>query len=65
VRLAGMETSERLEHLARFSLDLLATHYDPRLAQRYRGLRSSLFPFAQTYKACQQGAAWLRDIAYI
>ena len=65
VRLAGMETSERLEHLARFSLDLLATHYDPRLAQLYRGLRSSLFHFAQTYKAFQQGAAWLRDIAYI
>jgi hypothetical protein len=65
VRLAGMETYERLEHLARFSLDLLATHYDPRLAQLYRGLRSSLFHFAQTYKAFQQGAAWLRDIAYI
>jgi len=64
-RLAGMETYERLEHLARFSLDLLATHYDPRLAQLYRGLRSSLFHFAQTYKAFQQGAAWLRDIAYI
>ena len=65
VRLAGMETYERLEHLARFSLDLLATHSDPRLAQLYRGLRSSLFHFAQTYKAFQQGAAWLRDIAYI
>jgi hypothetical protein len=65
VRLAGLETSERLEHLARFSLDLLATHYDPRLAHLYRGLRSSLFHFAQTSKAFQQGAAWLRDIAYI
>ena len=65
VRLAGMETYERLEHLARFSLDLLATHYDPRLAQLYRGLRSSLFHFVQTYQALQQGAAWLRDIAYI
>src|SRR3989441_2875036 len=65
VRLAGMETYERLEHVARFSLDLLATHYDPRLAQLYRGLRSSLSHFVQTYQAFQQGAAWLRDIAYI
>ncbi len=65
VRLAGMETSEHLEHVARFSLDLLATHYDPRLAQLYRGLRSSLSHFAQTYQAFQQGAAWLRDIASI
>jgi hypothetical protein len=65
VRLAGMETYERLEHVARFSLDLLATHYDPRLAHLYRGLRSSLSHFAQTYQAFHQGAAWLRDIAYI
>ena len=65
VRLAGRETYERLEHLARFRLDLLAPHYDPRLAQLYRGLRSSLFHFAQTYQAFQQGAAWLRDIAYL
>jgi hypothetical protein len=64
-RLAGMETSERLEHLARCSLDLLATPSDPRLAQLSRGLRSSLCHFAQTDKACQQGAAWLRDIAYL
>jgi hypothetical protein len=53
------------EHVARFSLDLLATHYDPRLAQLYRGLRSALSHVAQTYQALQQGAAWLRDIAYI
>ena len=65
LRLAGMETYERLEHVARFSLDLLATHYDPRLAQLYRGLRSSLSHFAETYQAFQQGAAWLCDIAYI
>src|SRR5262245_27893190 len=65
LRLAGVETYERLEHVARFSLDLLAMHYDPRLAQLYRGLGSSLSHFAQTYRAFQQGAAWLRDIAYI
>ena len=51
--------------MARLSLDLLATRYDPRLAQLYQGLQSALSPFAQTYQAFQQGAAWLRDIAYI
>ncbi|HSX81724.1 MAG TPA: transposase [Candidatus Saccharimonadia bacterium] len=64
-RLAGIETYERLEHVARFSLDLLAQHYDPRLAQLYQGLQSALSPFAQTYQEMQQGAAWLHDIAYI
>ena len=64
-RLAGIETYERLEHVARFSLDLLAARYDVRLAQLYQGLQAALAPFAQTYQAFQQGAAWLRDIAYI
>ena len=32
-RLAGMETYERLSNVASLSLDLLAKHYDPRLAQ--------------------------------
>src|SRR5437867_1272333 len=64
-RLAGMETYERLQHVAQCSLDLLAERYDPRLAQLYQGLQSALAPFGQTYQACQQGAAWLRDIAYI
>ena len=31
-RLAGMETYERLQHVARGSLDLLAKGYEPRLA---------------------------------
>ena len=64
-RLAGIETYERLEHVARFSLDLLAARYDARLAQLYQGLQAALAPFAQPYQAFQQGAAWLRDIAYI
>ena len=64
-RLAGMETYEWLDAVARFSLDLLTKRYDPRLAQLYQGLQSALSPFAQTYQDLQQGAAWLRDIAYI
>jgi len=32
-RLAGIETYERLQNVARFSLDLLAQRYEPRLAQ--------------------------------
>ena len=65
LRLAGMETYERLENVARCSLDLLATPDDPRLAQLSQGLQSALSPFAQTCQAVQQGAAWLRDIADI
>ena len=64
-RLAGMETYARLENVARFSLDLLAERYEPRLAQLVQGLQSALSPFAQTSQELQQGAAWLRDIAYI
>ena len=64
-RLAGLETYERLQNVLQCSLDLRAKRYDPRLAQLYQGLQSALSPFAQTYQALQQGAAWLRDIAYI
>ena len=64
-RLAGMETYERLQNVAQCSLDLLAERYDPRLAKLYQGLQAALAPFAQTYQMVQQGAAWLRDIAYI
>jgi hypothetical protein len=65
LRLAGLETYERLHSVACFSLDLLAQRYDPRLDQLYQGLRSALSPFAETYSALQRGATWLRDIAYI
>lgn len=64
-RLAGMETYERLDTVTRFGLDLLAQRYEPRLGQLVHGLQSALSPFAQTYQELQQGAAWLRDIAYI
>jgi len=64
-RLAGIETYERLQNVARCSLDLLAQRYEPRLAQLYQGLQAALSPFAKTSEELQQGAAWLRDIAYI
>jgi hypothetical protein len=64
-RLAGIETYERLQHVARCSLDLLAQRYEPRLAQLYQGLHAALTPVVETYHALHQGAAWLRDIAYI
>jgi hypothetical protein len=47
------------------SLDLLAMHYEPRLAQLYQGLQAVFSPLAETYQALHQGAAWLHDIAYI
>jgi hypothetical protein len=64
-RLAGLETYERLSNVAGLSLDLLATHYEPRLAQLYQGLQAALSPFAETSQTLHQGAAWLHDIAYI
>src|SRR5215510_495459 len=64
-RLAGLETYERLSNVAGVTLDLLATHYEPRLAQLYQGLQAALSPFAETYQTLHQGAAWLHDIAYI
>jgi len=64
-RLAGIETYERLQHVARGSLDLLAQRYEPRLAPLYQGLQAALPPVAETYYALHQGAAWLRAIAYI
>jgi hypothetical protein len=64
-RLAGIETYERLQNVAKFSLDLLAQRYEPRLAQLYQGLQTALSPFAAISQELQQGAAWLRDIAYI
>jgi len=64
-RLAGMETYERLANVTGVSLDLLAKRYDPRLAHLYQGLQAALAPLAETYQVLHQGAAWLRDIAYI
>jgi Transposase, Mutator family len=64
-RLAGLETYERLHSVACVSLDLLAQRYEPCLVQLYQGLQAALSPFAETYHALHQGAAWLRDIAYI
>jgi hypothetical protein len=65
LRRAGLETSERLPSVAQVSLALLAQRYEPRLAQWYQGLQSALAPFAETYHAFHQGAAWRRDITYI
>ncbi len=64
-RLAGIETSERLDTVARFRLERLAQRYEPRRAQLSQGLQAALSPFAQTHQELQQGAAWLRDIASI
>src|SRR5713101_5841991 len=57
LRLAALKTSERLDHVARVRLALVA--------QLSQGLQSALSPCAATSQTLQQGAAWLRDIAYI
>ena len=64
-RLAGIETYERLQNVTRGRLDLLAQRDEPRLAQLYQGLQAALSPFAKTSEELQQGAAWLRDLAYL
>src|SRR5262249_50443846 len=65
LRLAGLETYERLYSVAGICLNLLAQRFDPRLAHLYQGLQAALVPWASTYQELHQGAAWLRDIAYI
>ena len=65
LRRAGIETYERLAHVARFRLAWLAARYDARLAQLSQGLQAAVSPFAPPDQACPQGAAWRRDIAYI
>src|SRR5215471_7702861 len=65
LRLAGLETYERLAQVACLSLDLLPQRYEPRLAHLYQGLQAALSPFAEAYQTLHQGAAWLHDIAYI
>ena len=64
-QLAGMETYERLQNVARLRLALLATRYEPRLAPLSQGLQSALSPLAPTYQEFRQGASWLRDSASI
>jgi hypothetical protein len=41
LRLAGLETSERLPHVAQASLDRLAKRYEPRLAPLSQGLQAA------------------------
>jgi hypothetical protein len=59
LRLAGIEPYERLSNVAGVSRDLLATPYEPRLAQLSQGLQAALAPFAETSQTLHQGAAWL------
>ena len=65
LRLAGLETYERLEGMAALSFDLLTHRLDWRLVQLYQGLKGALAPFALAHADLQQGATWLRDIADI
>jgi hypothetical protein len=63
--LAGLETYERLHHVAQLSLKCLSHHLDLRLVALYQGLQTALAPFALRYHDLDQGAVWLRDIADI
>jgi hypothetical protein len=63
--LAGLETYERLHHVAQVSFELLTHRLDWRLVAFYQGLQRALAPFAPRYHDLDQGAVWLRDIADI
>jgi hypothetical protein len=63
--LAGLETYERLHHVAQVSFDLLRHRLDWRLVAFYQGVQTALAPFAARYHDLDQGAVWLRDIADI
>ena len=63
--LAGLETYERLHHVAQVSFDLLRHRLDWRLVAFYQGLQTALAPFAARYHDLDQGAVWLRDISDI
>jgi hypothetical protein len=63
--LAGVETYERLHHVAQLSLKALTHRLDRRLVALYQGLQTALAPFAPRYHELDQGAVWLRDIADI
>jgi hypothetical protein len=63
--LAGLETYERLHHVAQVSFELLTHRLDWRLVAFYQGLQRALAPLAPRYHDLDQGAVWLRDIADI
>jgi len=63
LRLAGIETSERRDNVARCRLERLAQRYEPRLAQLSQGRQAAVAPCAQTHQAWPPGAAWRRAIA--
>jgi len=62
-RRAGLETDERLDHVARLRLAWVAERDDPRLAQLSQGLQAARSPLAATSQALPPGAAGLRDLA--
>jgi hypothetical protein len=65
LRLAGIETYQRLQGVVTLTEELLAYRHDPHLTHLSQGLQSALAPLASEYRDCQQGATWLGDIARI
>jgi hypothetical protein len=64
-RLVGIEMYQRLHQVVTLSTELLADHYDARLAQLQRGLRTALDSLAPQYQDLCQGATWLQGIAHL
>jgi hypothetical protein len=65
LRLAGLETYERLQGVVDLTAELLDHRHDPRMARLHQGLQAALPSFATEYRDLQQGATWLQDISRI
>jgi hypothetical protein len=65
LRLAGIETYQRLWGVVTLSEELLAHRYDPHLARLSHGLQAALSPVASEYQDLRQGATWLHDISHV
>jgi hypothetical protein len=65
LRLAGVETYQRLQKVVKLSTQLLAHRHEQQLSTLSTGLQSALSQHSALYQELQQGASWLQDIAHI
>ena len=65
LRLAGIETYQRLQNVVALITDLLSHRHEPSLLRLSEGLQTALSQYASRYQELHQAAAWLQDIANI
>jgi hypothetical protein len=62
LRLAGIETYQRLQDVVALTEELLVHRHHAYWAHLSQGLRTALLPFADEYRDLLQGASWLQKI---